>query len=89
MGSSLIKISHPQEEGPIFPVLSVFFALSRNTVFFFNNPMASQCLQSSLYFPLFIPGWKNMYNLYPVKDPDAGKDWRQKEKGAAEEEMVR
>ena len=23
------------------------------------------------------------------KDPDAGKDWRQKEKGAAEEEMVR
>ena len=30
-----------------------------------------------------------MYNLYPVKDPDAGKDWRQKEKGTAEEEMVR
>ena len=23
------------------------------------------------------------------KDPDAGKDWRQKEKGAAEEEVVR
>ena len=23
------------------------------------------------------------------KDPDAGKDWKQKEKGAAEEEMVR
>ena len=23
------------------------------------------------------------------KDPDAGKDWRQKEKGAAEEEMVK
>ena len=23
------------------------------------------------------------------KDPDAGKDWRQKEKGAAEDEMVR
>ena len=25
----------------------------------------------------------------PGKDPDAGKDWRQKEKGAAEDEMVR
>jgi len=24
-----------------------------------------------------------------VKDPNAGKDWRQKEKGAAEDEMVR
>ena len=24
-----------------------------------------------------------------VKDPDDGKDWRQKEKGAAEDEMVR
>ena len=23
------------------------------------------------------------------KDPDPGKDWRQKEKGAAEDEMVR
>ena len=23
------------------------------------------------------------------KDPDAGKDWRQKEKGAAEDEMIR
>ena len=23
------------------------------------------------------------------KDPDAGKDWRQKEKGAVEDEMVR
>ena len=23
------------------------------------------------------------------KDPDAGKDWKQKEKGAAEDEMVR
>ena len=23
------------------------------------------------------------------KDPDAGKDWRQKEKGTAEDEMVR
>ena len=23
------------------------------------------------------------------KDPDAGKDWRQKEKGAAEDEIVR
>ena len=23
------------------------------------------------------------------KDPDAGKDWRQKEKGMAEDEMVR
>ena len=29
-----------------------------------------------------------MYNLYPVKDPDAGKDWRQKEKGVAEDQML-
>ena len=26
--------------------------------------------------------------LYTIKDPDAGKDWRQKEKGAAEDEMI-
>ena len=32
---------------------------------------------------------KNIYNLYPIKDPDAGKDWRQKEKRSAEEEMLR
>ena len=25
----------------------------------------------------------------PGKDPDGGKDWKQKEKGAAEDEMVR
>ena len=28
-------------------------------------------------------------NRLIVKDPDAGKDWRQKEKGVAEDEMVR
>ena len=27
--------------------------------------------------------------LFTGKDPDAGKDWRQKEKGVAEDEMVR
>ena len=30
--------------------------------------------------------WKS---LLIAKDPDAGKDWRQKEMGAAEDEMVR
>ena len=30
----------------------------------------------------------NYYNWLIGKDPDAGKDWRQKEKGAAEDEMV-
>ena len=29
------------------------------------------------------------YCKEPGKDPDAGKDWRQKEKGVAEGEMVR
>ena len=28
-------------------------------------------------------------NQLTEKDPDAGKDWKQKEKGAAEDEMVR
>ena len=27
-------------------------------------------------------------NLFPGKDPEAGKDWRQKEKEVAENEMV-
>ena len=27
--------------------------------------------------------------VYSLEDPDAGKDWRQKEKGVAEDEMVR
>ena len=30
----------------------------------------------------------NYYNWLIGKDPDAGKDWKQKEKGAAEDEMV-
>ena len=32
-----------------------------------------------------------LYSIFQLigKDPDAGKDWRQKEKGAAEDEMVR
>ena len=34
---------------------------------------------------LWPPDAKNLLR----KDPDAGKDWRQKEKGAAEDEMVR
>ena len=28
-------------------------------------------------------------NQFTVKDPDAGKDWRQKAKGAVEDEMIR
>ena len=28
-------------------------------------------------------------NLFSGKDPDAGKDWRQKEKRVAEDEMIR
>ena len=35
---------------------------------------------------LWLPDLKS---LLIGKDPDAGKDWRQKEKGAAEDEMVR
>ena len=31
----------------------------------------------------------DLKSLLLGKDPDAGKDWRQKEKGAAEHEMVR
>ena len=31
----------------------------------------------------------SMYTLMMGKDPDDGKDWRQKEKGIAEDEMVR
>ena len=32
---------------------------------------------------------KNVKSQLIWKDPDAGKDWRQKEKGAAEDEMFR
>ena len=31
----------------------------------------------------------DMKSQFIGKDPDAGKDWRQKEKGEAEDEMVR
>ena len=37
--------------------------------------------------PLFWP--PDAKSLLTGKDPDAGKDWRQKKKGAAEDEMVR
>ena len=37
--------------------------------------------------PIFWP--PNAKSQLTGKDPDAGKDWRQKEKGAAEDEMVR
>ena len=30
-----------------------------------------------------------MQGVYSLEDPDAGKHWRQKEKGVAEDEMVR
>ena len=35
-------------------------------------------------------GWPHEEKNWLIgKDPDAGKDWRQKEKGMAEDEMVR
>ena len=37
--------------------------------------------------PLFWP--PDTKSLLTGKDPDAGKDWRQKKKGAAEDEVVR
>ena len=38
--------------------------------------------ESPIRWPPDEKGWLTR------KDPDAGKDWRQKEKGAAEDEMV-
>ena len=35
-----------------------------------------------------IPWTPDMKSQFTGKDPDAGKDWRQEEKGAAEDEMV-
>jgi len=33
--------------------------------------------------------WVNIWNIWLIwKDPDAGKDWGQEEKGTTEEEMV-
>ena len=37
--------------------------------------------------PIFWP--PDAKNLLPGKDPDAGKDWRQEEKGMTEDEMAR
>ena len=37
--------------------------------------------------PIFQP--RDAKSLLIGKDPDAGKDWKQKEKGVAEDEMVR
>ena len=39
--------------------------------------------EASVLWPPDVKSW------FPGKDPDAGKDWRQKEKGVAEEAMVR
>ena len=39
------------------------------------------------FFPIFWP--LDVKNRLIGKDPDAGKYWRQKEKGAAENEMAR
>ena len=40
-------------------------------------------VEALILWPLDVKGWLIR------KDPDAGKDWGQKEKGAAEDEMVR
>ena len=56
------------------------------------NLLSSKCLLAA---PLFRPGrWGcKIYTVslscFHGKDPDAGKDRRQKEKGAAEDEMIR
>ena len=39
--------------------------------------------------PIFCEKYNNVRNSFTGKDPDAGKDWRPKEKRAAEDEMVR
>ena len=39
------------------------------------------------WFPLGWTGWISLQTT--GKDPDAGKDWRQEEKGTSEDEMVR
>ena len=48
-------------------------------------------------FSIHVDIWQNQYNIVKLKnkikklkrkDPDAGKDWRQEEKGTTEEEMV-
>ena len=44
-------------------------------------------IDTEVEVPLFWPPAANIWLI--GKDPDAGKDWRQKEKEAAEDEMVR
>ena len=57
-------------------------ALKCLNTFFFKTYCATY-----LSFPLVMS--PNAKSWLIEKDPDAGKDWRQKEKRAAEDEMVR
>ena len=43
------------------------------------------CIVKALVFPVLMYGLKNWLIR---KDPDAGKDWREEEKGTTEDEMV-
>ena len=53
----------------------------RNQSWIFNGRTDAEA-ETPIFWPPDAKNWLS------GKDPDAGKDWRQKEKGAAEDEMV-
>ena len=53
---------------------------------YFNHDIATDVGWDSIYPGLL---WPPDAKSDSAKDPDAGKDWRQKEKGMVEDEMVR
>ena len=61
-------------------------------LFLFEIPMKKNALHFTLFIVLHIAPirWSpDAKSQHIGKDPDAGKDWGQEEKGATEDEMVR
>ena len=68
------KCEHGQE---LWPLLMLFF---------YNNNLIS-VIPLRILFSIYVM-WSHVKNWRIGKDPDAGKDWRQEEKGATEDEKV-
>ena len=76
---------HPQKQDDTQPMLPQTFCLYWCA--FTKREMETPSLQEGHFSVAFL---KNLYYIYWLigKDPNAGKDWRQEEKGTTEDEMV-
>ena len=74
----ITHVDYPHQYNNSIPCLSVHYQLM--------EPRVTQVIRSFLEAPLLWPA--DAKNWLTGKDHDAGKDWKQEEKGMAEDEMV-